>query len=94
MTDPLKAEAKGIGTVEFRGVTLTFATEYDEYPMSFIEAVNGGEGPDVQARELLGPEQWAKVRPLLAKGRDLNELVKALDVAQGTDAGEGPASPS
>ncbi len=94
MSDPREAEAKGFCTVDFRGVTLTFPTEYDEYPMGFIEAVNGGAGPDVQARELLGPDQWAQVRPLLSKGRDLNELVSALDVAQGTDAGEEAPSPN
>lgn len=92
MSDPRKAEAEGEGTVEFRGLTLTFPLSYDDWPVGFIEAVSDGASPAVQARELLGPEQWAQVRALNLKGRDLNELVTAIDEAQGTDAGEGQPS--
>lgn len=93
MSDPREVEAKGkAGSVEFRGLTLTFPIEYDDYPLSFIEAAAEGASGAIQARELLGPEQWSKVRALNLKGRDLNELVKVIDGVQGTDAGEDEAS--
>lgn len=92
MNDPREAEAKGRGSIEFRGLTLTFTTSYADHPLGFIEAVAAGDDPVIQLRELLGPEQWSRVRSLNLRGSDVNELVKAIDSALGSDAGEDTAS--
>lgn len=93
MTDPREAEAKGsTASFTFRKVEFTVPLEYDDYPLSFIEVASDGASGAVQARELLGPEQWAKVRAMDLKGRDLRPLLDAIDEAMGTDAGEDEAS--
>lgn len=93
MTDPREAEATGrTATVNFRGETFTFPVEYADYPLSFIEAVSDGRAAAIQSRELLGPEQWAKVRGMGLHGRDLEALTDALNEAMGTDEGEDTAS--
>lgn len=93
MTDPREAEANGQpGTFEFRGETFTVPLEYDDYPLSFIEVASEGASTAIQMRELLGPEQWAKVKAMNLKGRDLKELERAAEKAGGVSEGEGTAS--
>lgn len=89
MTNPRKAETQGsTATFTFREVEFTVPLEFDDYPLGFIEAASDGKPLAIQAREILGPEQWAKVHALNLKGRDLKPLFDALDEALGTDAGE------
>ena len=93
MTDPREAEAKsGTASFDFRGEAFTVPLEFDDYPLSYIEAASDGAPLAVQARELLGAEQWAKVRAMNLTGRDLRELEKGIAGAMGVDEGEEPAS--
>jgi hypothetical protein len=90
MTDPREAEATSDGTTsfDFRGEKFTVPLEYADMPLSYLEAASDGKGLAVQARELLGPEQWAKVRAMSLTGRGLDELSDAINKAMGTDEGE------
>jgi hypothetical protein len=93
MTDPREAEAKtGSATFEFKGETFTVPLEFDDYPIGYIEAASDGLPLVIQARELLGPDQWARMRPLLSVGRDMRAVEKAISDAMGVDEGESPAS--
>jgi hypothetical protein len=93
MTDPREAEATtGTASFNFRGEAFTVPLEYADMPLSYLEAASDGKGLAVQARELLGPEQWAKVRAMNLTGRGLDELSDAINKAMGTDEGEEPAS--
>lgn len=93
MTDPREAEANGgTATFTFRGETFTVPLEYADLPLGYIEAVGDGKPLAVQARELMGPEQWAKVRAMNLTGRDVTALGEAIDKALGTTEGEDPAS--
>lgn len=93
MTDPREAEAKtGTASFDFKGETFTIPLEYDDYPISYIEAATQGAPLLTQTETLLGPEQWAKMRPLLVVGRDLRDVEKAITDAMGVDEGEGTAS--
>lgn len=89
----LRNEATGsTATFEFRGESFTVPLEFDDLPVGYMEAVGDGANMAVQARELLGPEQWAVVRAMNLTGRGLNELRDALDSATGVSAGNSPAS--
>lgn len=89
MTDPREAEATtGTASFDFRGETFTVPLEYADMPLAYIEAASDGKGLAVQARELLGPDQWAKVRGMGLTGRGLDELSAAINKAMGTDEGE------
>jgi hypothetical protein len=89
----LKAEAAGnTADVEFKGETFTIPLEYDDFPLSYIEAAVDGRPLAVQARELLGAEQWERVRALNLTGRGLQELSDAISDAAGLDSGNSPAS--
>lgn len=89
----LRAEASG-GTadVEFKGETFKIPLEYDDFPLAYIEAAVDGRPLAVQARELLGPDQWAVVRGMNLTGRGLQELSDAISDAAGIDSGNSPAS--
>ena len=91
--DPRQTEATdGPATVEFRGEKFTVPTEYADYPIGVIEAVSDDAPAAIQLRELLGPEQWAKVREICTTGRDLNDLTRAVSEVRGLDAGNSEAS--
>lgn len=93
MTDPRQAEATGThATFTFRDVEFTVPLEYADLPLSYIEAASDGKGLAVQARELLGPAQWAQVRALNLTGSGLDDLSDAINAAMGDDAGEEAAS--
>jgi hypothetical protein len=79
-------------TVKFRGESFVVPTEYVDYPLAFIEAVGDDKPAAIQLRELLGPEQWEKVRAMGCTGRDINELTNLVSDARGIDAGNSPAS--
>jgi hypothetical protein len=88
-----KAEASGKSvTFEFRGESFDMPTEYDDYPLSYIEAVLDGKPLAIQAREILGPEQWAKVRGMGLTGRGLEELGETMQSAAGVSPGNSEAS--
>lgn len=89
----LRNEATGsTATFEFRGEKFTAPLEFEDMPIGYLEAVGDGANMAVQARELLGPEQWVRVRAMNLTGRDLNELRAALEEASGVSAGNSPAS--
>jgi hypothetical protein len=90
----LRAEASGDSTAEFefRGEKFTVPLEYADYPVSYIEAASEGAGVAIQARELLGPEQWARIRAMGLTGRGLDELEAAIKSTNGIDSGNSPAS--
>lgn len=93
MTDPRKTEAKSnVATIKFKGLALTFPVEYEDYPLSYIEAAERGAGLAIQTRTLLGDEQWEKIRGKIPTGRELKELEAAITAAMGTDTGEEPPS--
>lgn len=93
MSDPRKAEANSsTATFKFRDVEFTVPLEFDEYPLSFIEAMEDGKSLAIQARELLGPKQWAEVRGMKLKAGESRELFDAIDAAMGTTEGEDEAS--
>lgn len=88
-----KAEAAGsTATFEFRGESFEVPLEYDDYPLGYIEAASEGQPLAIQAREILGSEQWAKVRAMNLKGRDLSELETAIKGATGLSSGNSKAS--
>lgn len=89
-----KAEARGDKTAEvkFRGRTFTVSTEYDEYPVEFMEAVEDGRAVGI-CRGALGPRQWREVQSMRLNMRDLGELSNAIADAMGfSSAGESEAS--
>jgi hypothetical protein len=89
----LRNEANGTdATFEFRGETFVIPTEYDDLPLSYIEAATDGKPSAIQARELLGPEQWAKVQAMGLKGRDIEGLVDSINKATGITSGNSEAS--
>lgn len=93
MSDPRKDEATtGTASFKFRGETFTVPLEFADMPLSYIEAASEGAPLAIQARELLGPEQWERVRAMNLTGRGLHELRDALDAVQGTTEGEEEAS--
>lgn len=89
-----KTEAEGASTAtfEFRGESFTVPLEYDDYSLEFIEAASDGKPLAIQARELLGPEQWSRVRAMGLSGRDLQPLFAAIEGAVGLDSGNSQAS--
>lgn len=88
-----KAEAnRSSVTFEFRDESFEVPTEYDEYPLSFIEAASEDRPLAIQIRELLGPDQWARVRAMGLNGRELNELSAAMTDAAGLSPGNSGAS--
>lgn len=90
---PLKSEAAGTtAEFEFNGETFTVPLEYDDFPLSYIEAAVDGRPLAVQARELLGPVQWERVRAMNLTGRNLQELSDAISDAAGIDSGESTPS--
>lgn len=90
---PLEAEAAGTTAgFTFRGVEFTVPLVYADMPLAYIEAASDGAPLAVQARELLGADQWAKVRGLGLTGSGLDELSDAINAAMGTDEGEDEAS--
>lgn len=88
-----KAEANGLpATFEFRGESFEMPLEYEDYPLSYIEAASEAKPLAIQARELLGPEQWARVRAMDLKGRDVTELFDVMQTAAGLSSGNSRAS--
>jgi hypothetical protein len=92
MSNPRESEVTGSASFEFKGETFTVPLEYADMPLAYIEAASEGAPLAIQARELLGPEQWARVRAMNLTGRGLNELSDAINAVMGTDEGEEPAS--
>ena len=93
MSDPRESEAQGSdASFQFHGETFTVPLAFDDYPLSYIEAASEGAPLAIQARELLGPEQWARVRAMNLTGRDLRALEDAISGAMGTTEGEEEAS--
>ena len=89
----LRNEANGLpGSFEFRGESFTIPTEYADYPLSYIEAAVDGRPLAIQARELMGREQWTRVRALGLTGRDIDELCQAIEAAMGLSTGNSEAS--
>ena len=84
--------ASTVGSFEFKGETFTVPLEYADYSLDFIEAVADGRPLAVQARELLGPEQWERVRALRLSGRDLEELYAGIKSAEGVALGNSEPS--
>lgn len=92
-TDPREAEArKEPYTVVWRGHTFTIPSEYSEWSLELMEALEDNREVGI-VRGALGVEQWRIVKSLDLKARDFNELVVAITKALGFDsAGELPAS--
>jgi hypothetical protein len=89
----LQAEAAGpTAEFEFRGEKFTVPLEYADYPVEYIEAAEDGKSLAIQARGLLGPEQWDRVRSMRLKARDLDELSDAISAALGVEPGESTPS--
>lgn len=94
MSDPRQAEARGesTATLEFRGETFTVPTEYDDFSLDFIEALEDGRTIGI-VRGALGDAQWRVVKSMDLKARDLAPLADAIAAAMGfTDAGNSTAS--
>lgn len=89
-----RAEANGhkTATVTFRGFTFTIPLEYDEFPVDLIESLEEGKTVGI-IRGALGPRQWAHVRNMQLRIKELTPLMEEITQAMGfTDAGESPAS--
>lgn len=89
-----KAEASGesTATVEFRGETFTVPTEYDDFSLDFLEALEDGRTIGI-VRGALGPVQWRVVKAMSLTARDLGPLADKIAEAMGfTNAGNSAAS--
>lgn len=89
-----KAEANGAktATVQFRGSTFTIPLEYDDFSVDLIESLEEGKVVGI-IRGALGRQQWAQVRNMQLRIRDLTPLMDEITRAMGfTDAGESQAS--
>lgn len=85
MTDEARqAEARGesAATVKFRDREFTVPTEFDDMDVEFWEAVEDGKSVSI-VRGALGAEQWATVKGMGLKMRDLAELGDQIAVAMG-----------
>src|SRR5690349_16978699 len=94
MSSPRQAEAQGETTakVEFRGETFTVPTEYDDFSIDFVEALEDGRTVGI-VRGALGPAQWRVVKAMDLKARDLAPLAEVIAQAMGfADAGNSTAS--
>lgn len=93
MSDPRKDEAtSGVAEFEFRGETFSVELDQAEWSVDFIEALEEDRAVGI-VKGALGPEQWARVRPLVPKVRDLNELSTLIAEALGfKSVGESRAS--
>ena len=92
--DTRKAEARGdsTATVEFRGHTFTIPTEYDDFSVDFVEALEDGKTLSM-VRGALGPRQWQTVKAMRLKTRELAPLADDIAKAMGFgDAGNSAAS--
>ena len=87
-----EAEGNSTATFEFRGESFEIPTEYDDYPLEFIEAAQDEKPLAIQARALLGPEQWGRIRAMRLTGRDLESLFLAMQDAVGLTPGNSEAS--
>ncbi len=88
----MSAESEATGdnqhTIEWRGLSLTFTDDAQDWSLEALEAFEEGKSV-VALRELLGTKQWAEVKAKRPKGRDLGELMDTVAEAAGfTDSGE------
>ena len=93
--DALRAEAapdSATAEFEFRGEKFTFPRDYADQPLDFIEAVADLLPLAIQARALLGPDQWERVRAMRLKGSDFDEMSDAIQSAMGISSGNSTAS--
>lgn len=88
-----KDEAHGkTAEVPWRGRTFTVAREYDDWTVDFLESLEEGKSVGI-VRGALGATQWAEVKAMNLKVRDLGELADAIASALGFGStGESPAS--
>lgn len=94
MSDARKAEAKGetTATVEFRGETFTVPTEYDDFSVDFVEALEDGKTLSL-VRGALGPTQWRVVKSMRLTVKELTPFADDIARAMGFgEAGESSAS--
>lgn len=94
MSNPRQDEAAGetSAPVEFRGETFMVPTDYDDIEVEFFEALEDGKTVSI-VRGALGAKQWATVKGMDLKMRDLGELSHLIAVAMGfATPGESPAS--
>lgn len=85
-----QAEAEGVemASVQWRDLTLAFPADPEEWDIEVTEAFEDGKVVTA-VRGLLGPSQWAAVKALHPKNKDLSGLYDALAQAMGmTSAGE------
>lgn len=74
--------------VKWRTFVFEVSTDYDEYPVDFMEAVEDGRSVGI-VRGALGPQQWREIKALNLKMRELAELSDAIAEAMGfKSAGE------
>lgn len=72
----------GTAIVKWRDLEFTVSTEYDDYPVDFMEAVEDGRTVGI-VRGALGPAQWRVVKALNLKMADLAELAEGVADALG-----------
>ena len=87
-----EAQGNGTATVKWRGHEFTVSTEYDEYPVEFIEALEDGKAVGI-VRGALGPKQWRVVQAQHLNMRELGDLSDEIAAAMGFGSvGESEAS--
>lgn len=86
VVDAMVAEVSEPSTlaVEFRGLKLSIPASMEEWPIEVMEAFEQ-EQYVATCRELLGPAQWAAIKTLRLKVKDLHELVEACFSGVGVD---------
>lgn len=93
MTDARAAEAKNEdAVVEYRGRRFTVPRQYDDWSVDLLESIEEGKSVGI-VRGALGQKQWAQVRSMNLKVRDLNELAELVAGALGFGS-TGESAPS
>lgn len=85
-----QAEADGSDGIafEYEGIKLTLPVSLDEAPIELLEAFEDGKAIRAM-RTLLGDEQWAKVKKVCPKVKDLKDFSDQVAAAMGfADTGE------
>ena len=94
MSNARKAEADGQTTavVKWRGHEFVVATQYEDWSVDFVEALEEGKAVGI-VRGALAPADWRTVKAANLKMRDLTELADKIAAAMGFgEAGESAAS--
>lgn len=81
--DARKAEVQGSeAVIKFRGREFTVSRNYDEWTVDLLESIEEGKSVGI-VRGALGSEQWAMVKAMNLKVRDLTELADKIAGALG-----------